>query len=112
VRIAFDGDAVLFPTKPNRFSSAQGLDAFQAHERDKARQALVRRALQTFARCAASACNKNGTPSHAHSHRAWSPPAAPPPTNAPFAPLMDWDIEVDEAMFLGGLDKGRVFARV
>ena len=57
VRIAFDGDAVLFSDEAERVFQKAGLVAFQAHER----------AIRT---------------------------------------LMDWDIEVDEAMFLGGLPKG------
>ncbi|MFZ4498317.1 MAG: 5'-nucleotidase, partial [Burkholderiales bacterium] len=40
VRIAFDGDAVLFSDEAERVYQAHGLDAFQAHERDKAAQPL------------------------------------------------------------------------
>jgi len=36
VRIAFDGDAVLFSDEAERVFQAQGLSAFQQHERDKA----------------------------------------------------------------------------
>ncbi len=57
VRIAFDGDAVLFSDEAERVYQRDGLPAFVAHER----------AVRT---------------------------------------LMDWNIDVDEAMFLGGLDKG------
>ena len=40
VRIAFDGDAVLFSDEAERVFQAQGLDAFQRHERDRAAQPL------------------------------------------------------------------------
>ena len=36
VRIAFDGDAVLFSDEAERVFQRAGLDAFQAHERDQA----------------------------------------------------------------------------
>ncbi len=40
VRIAFDGDAVLFSDEAERVFQAQGLSAFQQHEKDKATQPL------------------------------------------------------------------------
>ncbi|MBV5345579.1 MAG: 5'-nucleotidase, partial [Rhodoferax sp.] len=40
VRIAFDGDAVLFSDEAERVFQAQGLSAFQAHEHAKAAQPL------------------------------------------------------------------------
>ena len=49
---------------------------------------------------------------HAHSHRAGDLTSAPAHDRA-VRTLMSWDIEVDEAMFLGGLEKGpflQVFA--
>ena len=40
VRIAFDGDAVLFSDEAEQVYQAQGLNAFQQHEKDKASQPL------------------------------------------------------------------------
>ena len=40
VRIAFDGDAVLFSDEAERVYQAQGLSAFQQHEKDRASQPL------------------------------------------------------------------------
>jgi 5'-nucleotidase len=40
VRIAFDGDAVLFADESERVYQAEGLDAFQRHERDHATRPL------------------------------------------------------------------------
>ena len=40
VRIAFDGDAVLFSDEAERVYQSHGLDAFQQHEQDKAAQPL------------------------------------------------------------------------
>ncbi|MDO8458824.1 MAG: 5'-nucleotidase, partial [Burkholderiaceae bacterium] len=41
VRIAFDGDAVLFSDEAERVYQAEGLRAFQKHETDKAQQPLL-----------------------------------------------------------------------
>jgi 5'-nucleotidase len=40
VRIAFDGDAVLFSDEAERVFQSQGLNAFQQHEKDNASQPL------------------------------------------------------------------------
>jgi 5'-nucleotidase len=41
VRIAFDGDAVLFSDEAEQVFQSAGLDAFQAHERDRAAKPLA-----------------------------------------------------------------------
>ena len=41
VRIAFDGDAVLFSDEAERVYQAEGLHAFQSHERDRAATPLA-----------------------------------------------------------------------
>ena len=41
VRIAFDGDAVLFSDEAERVYQRDGLDAFQVHERDRAATPLA-----------------------------------------------------------------------
>ena len=104
VRIAFDGDAVLFSDEAEQVFQSGGLDAFQAHERDKALKPLpagpfkpLLEALQLLQRQASPAMRvrtalvtARSAPAHERAIRT----------------LMDWHIEVDEAMFLGGLPKG------
>ena len=104
VRIAFDGDAVLFSDEAERVYQAQGLDAFHNHERDRAGTPLapgpfkpLLEALQRLQREPASRMRirtalvtARSAPAHERAIRT----------------LMDWQIEVDEAMFLGGLPKG------
>lgn len=108
VRIAFDGDAVLFSDEAERIYQSQGLDAFQAHEIAKAGQPLqdgpfkpLLQALHMLQHAGSSIGNMpvgirtalvtaRSAPSHERAIRT----------------LMSWDIEVDEAMFLGGLAKG------
>jgi 5'-nucleotidase len=104
VRIAFDGDAVLFSDEAEAVFQRDGLDAFQAHERDQAARPLAAgpfkpllEALQRLQHASDSAMRvrtalvtARSAPAHERAIRT----------------LMDWHIEVDEAMFLGGLPKG------
>jgi 5'-nucleotidase len=104
VRIAFDGDAVLFSDEAERVFQHGGLDAFQAHERDHsatplaagpfkplllALQRLQQEPAQSM-RIRTALVTARSSPAHERAIRT----------------LMDWHIEVDEAMFLGGLPKG------
>jgi 5'-nucleotidase len=103
VRIAFDGDAVLFSDEAERVFQAQGLQAFQEHESTKAAQPLpggpfkpllaALHRLQQGAsgmRLRTALVTARSAPAHERAIRT----------------LMDWNIQVDEAMFLGGLPKG------
>ncbi|MEO7243323.1 MAG: 5'-nucleotidase [Variovorax sp.] len=116
VRIAFDGDAVLFSDEAERVFQAEGLDAFQAHESSKAALPLpegpFKPLLAALHRLQLAGAGKDAPPAE---------PATAPPmrirtalVTARSAPaherairtLMNWKIKVDEAMFLGGLAKG------
>jgi 5'-nucleotidase len=104
VRIAFDGDAVLFSDEAERVYQHAGLNAFQDHERERATLPLAAgpfkpllQALQRLQREPSGAMRlrtalvtARSAPAHERAIRT----------------LMDWHIEVDEAMFLGGLAKG------
>ncbi len=104
VRIAFDGDAVLFSDEAEQIFQREGLDAFQQHEQDRAAVPLpdgpfkpLLVALQTLQQASSARMRirtalvtARSAPAHERAVRT----------------LMDWAIEVDEAMFLGGLDKG------
>ena len=104
VRIAFDGDAVLFSDEAERVFQRQGLEAFQAHEQSKAAQPLpggpfkpllsalhrLQQAGNAQMRVRMALVTARSAPAHERAIRT----------------LMDWQIQVDEAMFLGGLPKG------
>jgi 5'-nucleotidase len=104
VRIAFDGDAVLFSDEAERVFQAQGLAAFQNHESDRAATPLapgpfkpLLQALHSLQREPAQGMRlrtalvtARSAPAHERAIRT----------------LMQWQVDVDEAMFLGGLAKG------
>lgn len=104
VRIAFDGDAVLFSDEAERVYQAQGLSAFQAHERDKAGQPLLAGPFKPLL-AALHRLQQEGTPAMRIRSALVTARSAPAHERA-IRTLMDWSIVVDEAMFLGGLPKG------
>jgi 5'-nucleotidase len=104
VRIAFDGDAVLFSDEAERVYQAEGLSAFQKHEQDKAQQPLLAGPFKPLL-AALQRLQKEGTPNMRIRTALVTARSAPAHERA-IRTLMAWNIEVDEAMFLGGLPKG------
>jgi 5'-nucleotidase len=107
VRIAFDGDAVLFADEAERVFHQHGLDAFQSHEADHATRPLppgpfkpLLEALHRLQRVDATGAVRMKLRTALVTAR-----SAPAHERA-IRTLMDWHIDVDEAMFLGGLAKG------
>jgi 5'-nucleotidase len=104
IRIAFDGDAVLFSDEAERVYQAQGLNAFQQHEKDRASQPLSAGPFKPLLE-ALHRLQLEGTPRMRIRTALVTARSAPAHERA-IRTLMDWNIEIDEAMFLGGLDKG------
>ncbi|CAM4038292.1 5'-nucleotidase [Comamonas aquatilis] len=104
LRIAFDGDAVLFSDEAERIYQSQGLAAFQKHEADKASQPLPEGPFKPLlaALHRLQQVDEPGMQIRTALVTARSAPAHERALNT----LMDWKIDVDEAMFLGGLPKG------
>ena len=106
VRIAFDGDAVLFSDEAERVYQKDGLDAFTRHEAAHALQPLppgpFKPLLEALQRLQAAA----GTEVPMRLRTALVTARSAPAHERAVRTLMDWNIAVDEAMFLGGLDKG------
>lgn len=105
VRIAFDGDAVLFSDEAEQVYQRGGLPAFTQHEQDHVARPLppgpfkplleALHALQVSSgeggmRIRTALVTARSAPAHERAIRT----------------LMQWGISVDEAMFLGGLEKG------
>ncbi len=104
VRIAFDGDAVLFSDEAERVFQSHGLSAFQAHEHAKASQPLLAGPFKPLL-AALHRLQQEGTPTIRVRTALVTARSAPAHERA-IRTLMEWKIEVDEAMFLGGLPKG------
>jgi len=123
VRIAFDGDAVLFSDESERVFQAGGLDAFQRHEADRvalplppgpfkplleALHRLQRDDASAGAGCGAADAVPREAPARApmRIRTALVTARSAPAHERAIRTLMHWGVEVDEAMFLGGLAKG------
>ena len=104
VRIAFDGDAVLFSDEAERVYQAQGLNAFQQHEIDKVALPLPDGPFKPLL-VALHTLQQSATPQMRIRTALVTARSAPAHERA-IRTLMNWNIAVDEAMFLGGLDKG------
>jgi 5'-nucleotidase len=104
VRIAFDGDAVLFSDEAERVYQSQGLQAFQQHETEKAALPLPDGPFKPLL-VALQRLQQAGTPQMRIRTALVTARSAPAHERA-IRTLMNWNIEVDEAMFLGGLPKG------
>ncbi len=104
VRIAFDGDAVLFSDEAERVFQADGLAAFQAYEQHRAAKPLApgpfKPLLEALQRLQHEPANQMRIRTALVTAR-----SAPAHERA-IRTLMDWNIEIDAAMFLGGLAKG------
>jgi 5'-nucleotidase len=106
LRIAFDGDAVLFSDEAERVYQQDGLDAFTKHETTRALQPLppgpFKPLLEALHRLRAAA----GTDVPIKIRTALVTARSAPAHERAINTLMDWKVAVDELMFLGGLDKG------
>lgn len=105
IRIAFDGDAVLFGDEGERISREDGLEAFARHELENAHEPLSGGPFRAFldalhrlqAAYPADAC-----PIRTALVTARSAPAH----ERVIRTLREWGIRLDEALFLGGRAKG------
>ena len=104
VRIAFDGDAVLFSDEAERVFQAEGLDAFQAHELSKAELPLPEGPFTPL--LAALHRRQQASNADMRIRTALVTARSAPAHERAIRTLMKWNIRVDEAMFLGGLPKG------
>ncbi|MBC8752408.1 MULTISPECIES: 5'-nucleotidase [Paraburkholderia] len=103
LRIAFDGDSVLFSDEAERVSIQRQLQEFNAHEARHARSPLPPGPPKPFfsALCALRGQRRSRVPVRTALVTARSAPAH----ERAIRRLMAWRVAVDEAMFLGGTDK-------
>jgi 5'-nucleotidase len=106
LRIAFDGDAVIFGDESERVSREQGVEAFGRHERERAREPLsggpFRGFLDALHRLQAAFPAGEDSPIRTALVTARSAPAH----ERVIRTLRDWGVRLDEALFLGGRPKG------
>lgn len=105
LRIAFDGDAVLFSDESERIYREAGLEAFTENERMEARKPLSGGPFKPFLDSLhrlQSLFPAEQSPIRTALVTARSAPAHERVVRT----LRAWNIRIDEALFLGGMDKG------
>jgi len=107
IRIAFDGDAVLFSDESERIYQAQGLDAFEAHERSNAKKPLPEGPFAKLLK-SISAIQKEYPAETAPIRTALVTARSAPAHERVIRTLRAWDVRIDEAFFLGGVRKSDI----
>ena len=105
LRIAFDGDSVIFGDESQRISSEQGLAAFSRNEAELAHQPLSGGPFKGF--LAALHRLQQAFPAENSPIRTALVTARSAPAHKRvILTLREWGVRLDEALFLGGRDKG------
>ena len=107
IRIAFDGDAVIFSDESERIFQAEGLEAFARHEQENAQNPLPEgpfaKLLKTLS-LIQQQFPKDESPIRTALVTARNAPAH----DRVIRTLRAWNVRIDEVFFLGGVRKSEV----
>lgn len=106
LRIAFDGDAVLFSDESERVFQERGFEAFVKHETELAREPLSGGPFKGFL-SALHQLQQKFPPDESPLRTALVTARSAPAHERIVHTFRAWGIRIDEALFLGGLDKGK-----
>nr|WP_315467098.1 5'-nucleotidase [uncultured Undibacterium sp.] len=112
IRIAFDGDAVIFSDEAEKIYQAQGIEAFEQHERENAKKPLPEGPFArllvalSFIQNNFKAPDGRALPLRTALVTARSSPAH----ERVIRTLRAWNIAIDETFFMGGVNKSAVLA--
>jgi 5'-nucleotidase len=105
LRFAFDGDAVLFSDASERIFKEQGLKAFTANEKAAAHTPLDAGPFKNFL-LALQSLQSEFSAESCPIRTALVTARAAPSHERVVRTLRDWNVRIDESLFLGGLGKG------
>jgi len=105
LRIAFDGDAVIFSDEAERVFQEQGLEAFTENETKAAKTPLSGGPFKNFL-AMLHHIQADYPAEESPIRTALVTARSAPAHERVIRTLRDWNIRIDEAIFLGGLDKG------
>lgn len=107
IKIAFDGDAVLFADESERIFQEKGLAAFEENERCKACSPLPEGPFARFLKLI-SAIQREVSQESSPIRTALVTARCAPAHERVIRTLRAWNVRIDEAFFLGGVDKKEV----
>ncbi|TYT23722.1 5'-nucleotidase [Luteimonas viscosa] len=106
IRIAFDGDAVIFGDEGERVSREGGIDAFHRHEIERAREPLSGGPFRAFLSALHDLQAAFPVGEAAPIRTALVTARSAPAHERVIRTLREWGVRLDEALFLGGRAKG------
>ncbi len=109
IRIAFDGDAVLFSDEAEQIYISQGLKAFESSEKEKAALPLHAGPFARFLKLLSN-LQKEFDGGSAPIRTALVTARCAPAHERVIRTLRSWDVRIDEAFFLGGITKREVLS--
>lgn len=109
LRIAFDGDAVLFGDESEQLYQERGIAAFQEQEQKMKNKPLSQGPLKPFLTALVKLRKQLGKES-GRIRIALITARGAPAHERPIRTLMKWNIEVDEAFFMNGQNKQEIVA--
>lgn len=110
IRIAFDGDAVLFGADSERIYQHQGIEAFAEHERSQADVPMQKGPFANFLKTIAHIQSQFADRDAAPIRTALVTSRSAPAHERAIKTLREWGVRVDEAFFLGGVTKKEVLS--
>jgi len=105
LRIAFDGDAVIFSDESERIYKEKGLEAFTENEQLSAKKPMSGGPFKSFL-SALHSLQSHFTEDDSPVRTALVTARSAPAHERVVRTLRTWGIRIDEALFLGGLNKG------
>ena len=108
IRIAFDGDAVIFSDEAERIYQEQGLAAFAEHEKENAQKPLPEGPFAKLLKTISLVQQQFDDPSHIPIRTALVTARNAPAHERVIRTLRAWNVRIDEAFFLGGIQKSEV----
>lgn len=108
IRIAFDGDAVIFSDESERIYQTKGLEAFAKHEMKNAQKPLPEGPFAKLLKTISVVQDKFGEDEMLPIRTALVTSRNAPAHERVIRTLRAWNVRIDEAFFLGGIEKSDV----
>lgn len=110
IRIAFDGDAVLFSAEAERIFQREGIEAFAAHEKTNADNPMQKGPFANFLETISHVQSMFSDAEQCPIRTALVTSRNAPAHERAIKTLRKWNVNIDEAFFLGGVSKTDILA--
>ena len=108
IKIAFDGDAVIFSDESERIYKEKGLAAFEEHEKENAKKPLPEGPFAKLLKTISLVQNQFENEKEIPIKTALVTARCAPAHERVIRTLRAWDVRIDEAFFLGGVKKSEI----